>query len=96
MFQREAEIGGKLDHPYILRFIALEPRKNRSHIVTEYVAGASLAARIGKGRRLPEAEALRIMSRLCEAVEYLHGQQFVHYDLKPGNVPAAATTGRFA
>jgi serine/threonine protein kinase len=86
MFQREAEIGGKLDHPYILRFIALEPRKNRSHIVTEFVAGTSLAARIGKGRRLPEAEALRIMSRLCEAVEYLHGQQFVHYDLKPGNV----------
>lgn len=86
MFQREAEIGARLDHPYILRFIALAPSKHRSHVVTEYVAGATLATLVGRGRRLEEAEALRIMSRLCEAVDYLHRQQIVHYDLKPGNV----------
>jgi eukaryotic-like serine/threonine-protein kinase len=86
MFQREAEIGGKLDHPSILRFIALEPNKHRNLVVTEYVAGTTLAARVGNGRRLPEAEALLIMSRVCEAVAHMHGQEFVHYDLKPGNV----------
>ena len=58
MFQREAEIGARLDHPYILRFVPLAPRKNRTHIVTEYVAGPTLAGRVGRGRRLPEAEAL--------------------------------------
>jgi serine/threonine protein kinase len=26
------------------------------------------------------------MSRVCEAVGYLHAQQVVHYDLKPGNI----------
>jgi serine/threonine protein kinase len=86
MFQREAEIGGKLRHPYILRFVDLPPNKHRSHVVTEYVAGPTLATRIGRGRTLEEPEALRIMSRLCEAVAYLHGQQIVHYDLKPGNL----------
>jgi eukaryotic-like serine/threonine-protein kinase len=86
LFQREAEIGGELDHPYILRFISLAPNKHRSHLVTEYVAGTTLAAHVGKGRRLAEPEALRIMSRLCEAVAYMHAQQIVHYDLKPGNV----------
>jgi serine/threonine protein kinase len=84
--QREAEIGGKLNHPNIVRFIALAPNKHRSLLVLEYLAGTTLAARIGHGRRLAEAEAMRIMSRVCEAVAYLHGQQFVHYDLKPGNV----------
>ena len=86
LFQREAEIGAKLDHRYILRFVSLEPNKRRSYVVTEYVAGPTLATRVGQGRRLEEAEALAIMSRLCEAVEYLHSQQIVHYDLKPGNL----------
>jgi serine/threonine protein kinase len=86
MFQREAEIGIELDHPYILRFVALAPNKHRSYVVTEYVAGTTLATRIGKGKSLKEAEALHIMSQLCDAVDYLHRQEIVHYDLKPGNV----------
>jgi serine/threonine-protein kinase len=86
MFQREAEIGVELDHPYILRFVALAPNKHRSYVVTEYVAGTTLATRIGKGKRLAEGEALHIMSQLCDAVDYLHRQEIVHYDLKPGNV----------
>ena len=64
-------------------------------MVTEFVAGTMLSTRVGHGRRLPEAEALRIMSRVCEAVGYLHGQQIVHYDLKPGNIIVCAD-GSFA
>jgi serine/threonine protein kinase len=86
MFQREVEIGEQLAHPSILRFIALPPSKQRAYVVTEYVAGATLASRVGGGRALPEREALSIASRLCDAVAYLHGRGFVHYDLKPGNV----------
>jgi serine/threonine protein kinase len=90
MFQREAQIGMGLNHPYVLRFIPLEPNQKRSYVVTEYVEGTTLGSRIGKGKKLPPAEALSIMSRLCEAVEYLHRQEVVHYDLKPGNVMLCA------
>jgi serine/threonine protein kinase len=85
MFQHEAEIGARLSHPSIVRFV--EPTtKKRAYVVTEYLSGPTLASRTGKGRRLPEAEAMAMLSRVCEAVDYLHRQGFVHYDLKPGNV----------
>jgi serine/threonine protein kinase len=86
MFQREGEIGRKLCHPYILRFIAVSPLEHRGYVVTEFVAGITLATRVGRGKRLAEPEALRFASQLCDAVDYLHEQGFVHYDLKPGNV----------
>jgi len=79
MTQREAEILATLNHPHIVRFIPFPQRKQYAPVVvTEYVAGTSLASRIGKGRSLPEAEALRIGSRLCAAVDYLHRQGVVH------------------
>src|SRR5271165_375107 len=65
MTQREGEIGLQLRHPNIVRFIPLAPNKHRSIVVTEYVPGAPLASLIGRGRSLPEAEALRIASSLC-------------------------------
>jgi serine/threonine-protein kinase len=86
LFQHEAEIGAKLDHPALPRFVPLGPKANRGYVVTEYIEGPTLASLVGKGKKLPEAEALRIAARLCEAVDYLHRSGIVHYDLKPGNV----------
>jgi serine/threonine-protein kinase len=110
MFQREAKIGASLDHPAIVRYLPVEASKD-GLVAMEYLDAPSLATRIGRGRRLPEADALRIVSGLCDSVDYLHRQGFVHYDLKPGNVllcddgsvrlidlgmAHAVVTGRFA
>jgi serine/threonine protein kinase len=86
MFQREAEIGLRLCHPGIVRFVALSPNKRPGYVVTDYVTGATLAEHMGKGRKFAERDALEMMIELCDAVAYLHAEKLVHYDLKPGNV----------
>lgn len=89
MFQREAVIGEGLQHPSLLRFVPTTTGKRRNYVVTEYVEGAPLDHLVGGGRHLDERAALDLMSRLCDAVGYLHARGFVHYDLKPGNVIVA-------
>jgi serine/threonine-protein kinase len=84
--QREVEIGLKLRHPGIVRFVPCSPKWHQNLVVNEYLAGMTLAERIENGGPLGEAEALRIASKLCDAVAYLHAEGIVHYDLKPGNV----------
>jgi serine/threonine-protein kinase len=87
LFQREEEIGLKLDHPFVLKFLPLPgPARQRNYVATEFVAGETLHRYLRRQGRLPEPEALRIASQICAAVAHLHERGFVHYDVKPGNV----------
>jgi serine/threonine-protein kinase len=84
-FQREEEIGRSLNHPYVLQVVPVEG-KSRPYLVTEYLEGQTLRQLMQSVRPLPAADALRIASRLCEALAYLHHSGVIHRDLKPENV----------
>jgi len=84
-FQREEEIGLKLNHPNVLKFIPAE-KKSRPYIVTEYLRGYTLAHLLTSVRPMPVADALKLASRLCDTVAYLHEQGVIHRDLKPQNI----------
>ncbi len=86
-FQREEEIGRSLDHPGVLKIAAIDDKeKSRPYLVMELLEGQTLERRLQQMAPLPEADALRIMSQICEAVAYLHANGIVHRDLKPQNV----------
>ncbi|MFZ1056129.1 MAG: protein kinase, partial [Opitutaceae bacterium] len=67
-FQREEEIGLRLNHPYILKFILITTPKSRPYLVTEYLRGCTLAHLLSAMAPLPEKDALRIGYLLSEAL----------------------------
>jgi serine/threonine-protein kinase len=84
-FQREEEIGRRLDHPNVIKF--LTPRhKSRMYAAMELVEGASLRKILEQQHPLPVARALAIAQQLCEALAHMHQRGIVHRDLKPENV----------
>jgi serine/threonine protein phosphatase PrpC len=84
-FQREESIGRKLKHPFILRIVPVE-EKSRPYIVMEFLQGQTLRSVMQSTGRMPVQDALKIASRICDALEYLHSQQVIHRDLKPENI----------
>jgi len=86
-FEREEDIGRRLDHPKILKIVDVEQgEKSRPYIVMELLDGQTLERLMQQIRPLPEDDALAITSQVCEGLEYLHSQGVVHRDLKPQNI----------
>jgi serine/threonine-protein kinase len=86
-FQREQAIGKALQHPYILRLIDdAGMNKSRPYIVMEFLEGQTLGHLMHQVRPMPQADALTIASRICEALHYMHEHDVVHRDLKPDNI----------
>jgi serine/threonine protein kinase len=85
-FQREERIGCALSDPLLLRFFSPDTQRSRPYIVTEYLDGCTLALVLHRARCLPEKDALRIASVICQALGQLHRRRIIHRDLKPGNL----------
>jgi serine/threonine protein kinase len=92
LFEREAQVLAKLDHPAIPKYIdyfAIDTTQNRSfYIVQELAPGKTLAAWLKTGWRCKEAEVKNIAAQLLEILIYLQGlyPPVVHRDLKPSNI----------
>ena len=84
-FQREEEIGRRLDHPNIIRVLTPK-RKSRMYIAMEYIEGISLRALMRDKRPLETAKSLDIARQICSALVYMHSQRVIHRDLKPENI----------
>ena len=89
-FRHEALALSKLHHPHIAALIDSDSQDGNDFIVMEFVHGKSLVERIRRGP-LPEVEAVRIASQVCEALAEAHRSGILHRDLKPANVMLTET-----
>ena len=86
-FEREQKIGHALDHPYVLSLLdGPGQEKSRPYMVMEYLDGQTLGQLMRTVAPLPESDACQFAARVCDALEYLHGHDVVHRDLKPDNI----------
>jgi serine/threonine protein kinase len=84
--ERERDILGALDHPYIARlYDAGVDQRGRPFLALEYVEGVSLDRSCDE-QRLDIRARVALFMKILEAVQYAHTALVVHRDLKPANV----------
>ncbi|MBX3073288.1 protein kinase [Candidatus Obscuribacterales bacterium] len=87
LFQNEARVLSKLDHPNIVQILDFGATTGGSpYMVLEYSAGRSLDAHLQDEGPLDWKTAAFMFASLCAALEYCHIQGVFHRDLKPSNI----------
>jgi len=89
-FRREAQSMAALDHANIVKIhffgnVDVPDGGALFFIVMEYVDGSDLHKLLRDGPLAPDA-AVRIISRVCDALHFAHESGFIHRDIKPANI----------
>ncbi|MFO0846210.1 MAG: serine/threonine-protein kinase [Gemmataceae bacterium] len=86
--EHEFDIAGRLDHPTLLKFYALEKVKDwlfrvkKVHLLSEYVNGKTLDT----CPRLTIPRLVQVFKAVSDGMVHMHRRQVCHGDLKPNNV----------
>ncbi|TBR60466.1 serine/threonine protein kinase [Westiellopsis prolifica IICB1] len=94
LFEREASVLKKLQHPQIPRFHASLQAKIGNHdfffLVQDYVEGENyldlLEERLNKSQSFSEEEVITLLQQMLPVLSYIHSQNVIHRDISPDNL----------
>ncbi|MEH2082837.1 MAG: serine/threonine-protein kinase [Nostoc sp.] len=94
LFEREANVLKKLQHPQIPRFHAsLQVKigtKDFFFLVQDYVDGDNyyqlLEQRESQGKNFSEEEVITLLQQILPVLSYIHSQDVIHRDISPDNL----------
>jgi serine/threonine-protein kinase len=94
-FKRETNSMARLEHPNIVRVLAVGQIKEGRHlvgdmglqyIVMNYVDGCSLSRLLAGGEPLPDHVAAGVVRHVAQALQHAHKKGVIHRDIKPSNI----------
>jgi serine/threonine protein kinase len=87
-YERELDIGKRLDHPGIQRFLA-NGRLDEGvapYVVFEFIDGRNLREYLTAEAPLAVDHAIDLATQVADVLQYVHDHGVVHRDLKPENL----------
>jgi serine/threonine protein kinase len=85
-FRREAVACAGITHPNIVAVYDCIEHGGRQAVIMQYVQGKSLRDVLDKQKKLKPQLTIHIGLSVAAALEEAHRQNFVHRDVKPGNI----------
>jgi serine/threonine protein kinase len=85
-FEQEFNTARSLDHPNLVRALDFGQDGSTIYLAMELVEGECLGERIEREHKLPEADAIRIITQVGQALHHAHGRGMIHRDVKPDNI----------
>ena len=84
--RNEMSILAEVSHPSVMKMLENEENKQKIYFVLEYIKGRTLRETLVL-RRVLEAENVRkVVTKLLDALAYLHSIKICHMDVKTSNV----------
>jgi eukaryotic-like serine/threonine-protein kinase len=84
LFQQEIRFLAMLRHPNILRAYDADCFPEGFFVVTEYIEGGELAAKLG--RPWPARDAVNLTLKLADALHTVHEQRLIHRRIEPSHI----------
>ena len=84
-FTREGRMLARLSHPNIVAIHDFGQANGFFYLLMEFVDGVNLRQAMKVGRFTP-AQALAVVPKICEALQFAHNEGVLHRDIKPENI----------
>lgn len=85
-FIAEAQSLCSLDHPNIVHVFDVFEENCTAYYVMDYIDGLSLNDLVKNNGPMAEQKAVGYIMQVADALKYVHSQNRLHLDIKPGNI----------